>query len=261
MVAPENISRHRILQLAGHLLGKRVAAINPLAFTDGNFTKSDIADVIEGNHYGVPKNSRSEADFAGTGIELKVTPVEANASGDVIRPKERMVISMVDYGSIATHERWDGLDALTGKLDPVLFIWYDATDDDRTEHRVVWADLWRPSAKQSRQMQRDYEQIRSKVTEGSRLSGSDGDFLSTCPKHRGGWDEDPELADSNSIVGHHPTLDHAQRRGWQIKPGGMLEILAASTDLPVVTDRARGLSTDALYARLEERSKIGGIDA
>jgi len=261
MVAPEHVSRHRILQLADHLLGKRVAEINPLAFTDGNFTKSDVADVIEGNHYGVPKNSRREADFAGPGIELKVTPVQANASGDIIRPKERMVISMVDYGSIATHERWDEIDGLTRKLEPVLFIWYDATDDDRTEHRVVWVELWRPSTAQSRQMQQDYETIWSKVIQGRRLSGSDGDFLSTCPKHGGGWDEDPEVADSNSVVGSHPTLDHAQRRAWQIKAGGMLEILAASTNLPVVTDRARGLSTESLYARLEERRKIGGIDS
>jgi DNA mismatch repair protein MutH len=258
MIDAEDVSRHRILQLATHLLDRPIAEITPAMFSEGSFTKSDIADVIEGHHFGVEKNNRTGPDFTETGIELKVTPLGTNASGRIIRPKERLVISAIDYEDIAANEDWDAVAGISGKLDPVLIIWYDASADDRSRHRVVWVALWRPTRAQSEQMQADYEQMRSRVLAGKRLSGSDGEFLSSCPRHAGGWDEDPAIADQGSIVGSHPTLDHAQRRAWQIKPRGMTDVLAEATDLPIVDRPARGVETDALYDALDERA--GSID-
>jgi DNA mismatch repair enzyme MutH. len=262
MTVGEDASRLRIVDAAEHLLGLTAEqismAVHGRAEAEPMRSKSFMADLIEGDYFGVDKNSRHGPDFAETGIELKVTPLHTSASGRVIRPKERLVIAMVDYDAVATHERWEDVPQLAGKLDPALIIWYDASADDRTRHRVVWFDLWRPSREQARLMQVEYERIRGKVLDGERLSGGDGSFLSTCPKHGGRFDkDDPAASSRGSLAGSHPTLEHAQRRAWQIKPRGMTDVLSEATGLPVVTHRATGVETEALYDLLR---RSGGGD-
>jgi DNA mismatch repair protein MutH len=262
MTVGEDASRQRILDAAEHLQGLTAEqismAVHGRAKAEPTRSKSFMADLIEGDYFGVEKNSRHGPDFAETGIELKCTPLHSSASGEIIRPKERLVITMVDYDAIAAQNRWMDIPELAGKLNPALIIWYDASAEDRTQYRVVWHDLWRPSQEQARLMQVEYEAIRERVLDGARLSGGDGKFLSTCPKHGGRFDRlNPANSTQAALAGSHPTLEHAQRRAWQIKPRGMTDVLSEATGLPVVSHRATGVEREALYDLLG-RSNGGG---
>ncbi|MCF0155356.1 MAG: restriction endonuclease, partial [Veillonella sp.] len=71
--------------------------INQRLASKGN--KGGLGQIIEEGLFGYEINSKSEADFAEAGVELKVTPVKivGKANSEKLSAKERLVLNIIDY--------------------------------------------------------------------------------------------------------------------------------------------------------------------
>lgn len=231
-------------------------AIHGRTEKDRAHSKAAMGHLIEDDFFGIAQNTSSKPDFEEAGIELKVTPLTHTGGGELLRPKERLVISMVDYHDIVDADYWTDVPALDKKLHDVLIIWYIHLDEDRSKYPVIWWTIWNPSDEQSEKIQEDFELIKQKVKEGERLRTRMGDFLGTCPKHNSDFvKENPKESESNALVGSHPTRDYEQRRGWQIKTTGMLDVIEEACDLErEKRGRATGINNEELWQLAKEKS-------
>ncbi|MFB6200084.1 MAG: MutH/Sau3AI family endonuclease [Candidatus Nanohaloarchaea archaeon] len=221
-------------------------------------SKSAISNLIEEDYFGIPQNSLEEPDFEETGIELKVTPVYPNdKEGELLRPKERLVVSQVNYTDIIEADHWTDVPALDKKLHDVLLIWYVHLEEDRTGYPFIWWTIWNPTEEQSERIQEEFELTKEKVEAGERLRTKTGDFLGTCPRHNSDFvKENPEESEPGALVGSHPTREYEQKRAWQIKSAGVFDILASSSGLKKETrGRATGINREKLWKKAEERRK------
>lgn len=222
-------------------------------------SKHGVANVIEEGYFGIERNSSPAPDFEGAGVELKVTPLKLTGNDELVRPKERLVLSMVDYNDIANSEHWSDVPALSKKLEQMLVVWYiHIVDENRADYPVIWCDLWEVDEEWSERFQRDFEVLKEKVLAGEVPSERHTEYLGTCPKHGGGYlKDDPAASPRSSKVDPdaHPVLDHAEKRGWSIAVGGMLDFLTDSTGLPVSkVGRSSGVDLEELKQRAQERS-------
>src|SRR4051812_49738309 len=92
------------MDLAVELRGLRLGEIPGAAFTalKASKGKGEAGAAVEA-FFGITPNQISDADFPHAKIELKTVPLVANPDG--LRVKERTVVSMIDYGSLAS-ETW-----------------------------------------------------------------------------------------------------------------------------------------------------------
>ncbi|MFB6207850.1 MAG: MutH/Sau3AI family endonuclease [Candidatus Nanohaloarchaea archaeon] len=254
-------SRQEIEEACDALLCKTTEeiseAIHERTEADRAHSKAAISHLIEDDYFGIPQNTSEEPDFEEAGIELKVTPLHPNDSkGELLRPKERLVISMVDYNDIVEADHWTDVPALDKKLHDVLLIWYVHLEEDRSGYPIIWWTIWSPTEEQSEMIQEDFELIKEKVEEGERLRTRMGEFLGTCPKHNSNFiKENPEESESGALVGSHPTREYEQRRGWQIKTSGMLDILEDACGIErEKRGRATGINRNRIWGLAEEKS-------
>lgn len=256
----KDADRVDIFKACNFLLGKTAEEISEEIHNktekDRVHSKAAMGHLIEDDFFGIERNTSSKPDFEEEGIELKVTPLKPTGKGKLLRPKERMVISMVNYHDIVEADHWTDVPTLNKKLKDVLIIWYVHLDKNRSKYPVIWWDLWSPTQEQSEKIQEDFEMLKKKVEEGERLRTRWGEFLGTCPKHNSNFvKENPEESESNALVGSHPTREYEQRRGWQIKPAGMLEVIKESCNLDVEkVGRASGINREKLWELAEQKS-------
>jgi DNA mismatch repair protein MutH len=251
--------KRQIIEASNFLAGKTLKQLDDSIeeARGGNrvTSKDKVNSFIEQKFFQIedPNNS-SNSDFEEEGIELKVTPLTPTGKGKLLRPKERMVIGMVDYNDILNAEHWTEVEELSEKMQDVLIVWYVHLDGDRPEYPVVWYELWNPSEEQSDKIQEDFELIQEAVKDGERLRTRMGQFFGTCPKHNSDFvKENPAESEPGALVGDHPTREYEQRRGWQIKPAGMLQILSQATGLPVTYEgRASGIDRNRLWDKIVE---------
>lgn len=250
--------------LLGRTFGEISEDILGMAEDERARSKHGAANVVEEGYFGIPINSSPKPDFPDSGVELKVTPLKLTGDDTLVRPKERLVLTMVDYTDIAAADHWTDVPALRKKLSEMLVIWYvHAVGEDRAEYPVVWVDLWEPDEEWSRRFQEDFEILKEKVLAGEVPSERHVDYLGTCPKHSGGYDkENPSESPRHSRVAPdaHPVLDYAEKRGWSIALGGMMDVLLDSTGLEKSKHgRSKGIGLEDLEGRIAERSE-GGFD-
>lgn len=177
-----DILRHA-KQLEGHSLREYLRAIgvdyiNIVA--EGG--RGKLGNEIERFFFNYSPNSSKLADFNEAGLELKVTPLKRTASG-VLMPKERLVLSMVNYKSIV-EETWDN-NSLQKKLKLLLLMFYIHDADKETVDLIFeLIDKWSPSAKDLAIIRADWETIVCKVKEGKAHEISEGDtlYLGACTK-------------------------------------------------------------------------------
>jgi DNA mismatch repair protein MutH len=248
----------------GRTFGEISEDILGMATDERARSKHGAANVIEEGYFGIPINSSPAPDFPKAGIELKVTPLKLTGGDELVRPKERLVLSMVDYNEIAEAEHWREVSTLEKKLSELLIVWYvHVVGEDRADYPVVWVDLWKTDDEWAERFQRDFEIVKQKVMNGEVPSERHVEYLGTCPKHGGGYDRDDPAASPRSAKvapGAHPVLDHAEKRGWSIALGGMMDVLLDSTGLELASrGRSKGLDLTELEARAAERS-LGDFD-
>ncbi|WP_227134576.1 MutH/Sau3AI family endonuclease [Halorubellus salinus] len=247
--------------LLGRTIGSIDDTIHGQATDDRARSKMGVANVIEKGYYGIDINNDAQADFPDAGIELKVTPLNTTGDGHLLRPKERLVLCMVDYNALAEADHWRDVPGLRKKLSAMHIVWYIHFEDtNRSEYPIIWTDIWRPTDEWDRRFQEDFEICQEKVLNGEVPSERHVDYLGTCPKHGGGYKKDnPSQSAPNSTVAKdaHPVLDHAERRGWSIALGGMLDVLMDSTGLEKATHNYCGGVDAAEFWELMQSEATG----
>lgn len=250
-------------RLIGRTFGDISADILGMAGAEPVKTKHGVSRVIEKGYFGIDTNSSPDPDFPEAEVELKVTPLRTTGDGTLLRPKERLVLCMVDYHNIAEAGHWTEVPELEKKLSKLLIVWYVHLEGvDRPEYPVVWVDLWEPDERWSTRFQKDFMEVRDRVLDGEVPSERHVDYLGTCPKHGGGFNrDDPASSPRSSRVapGDHPVLEHAEKRGWSICLGGMMDLVLDSTGLSLSEEgRSKGIDFRELN-ELAHKESIGEV--
>ena len=169
-----------VLSKARALEGLRLADVGLEALPRAAVrTKGEVGAAIE-RFFGIPANSRSEADFPMAGIELKVVPLK-RSNGHLVA-KERTVISMIDYHALVL-ETWSSAHVRT-KLH-ILFVFFEHLEGrPKGEYPIRRVLLWRPDDRVTRLLEADWSVVQGKVRHGSahELSEADGRIMGPCTK-------------------------------------------------------------------------------
>ncbi len=163
--------------LEGHVLGDITGA----SFTavEARRGKGEVGAAIE-HFFGIPSNSRQEADFPSAGVELKVVPVRRSRHG--VRAKERTVISMIDFDDLVL-ETWDT--ASVRKKLRILFVYFEhSADMPKSSFPIMCVLYWEPDETTYGFIRADWERVLTKVRHGlaHELSEGDGRIMGPCTK-------------------------------------------------------------------------------
>ena len=181
-----------LLTFAKKLLGKTFSEVLRESEINSNLAqgykqkgkKGNFGDILQEVYFGVPKNSRSEADFSVLGIELKVTPCEELGNGN-LRAGERLVLSMIahdkpiDSKKLEQSHFWE-------KCARLLIIYYlrDKKLIDELLYPIKFVELFTPSEVDLVIIRKDYLLITKKIEAGLAHTISEGDtiYLGACTK-------------------------------------------------------------------------------
>ncbi len=175
-----------IVGRARGMVGRRLRDLVPrMIAEDGDRsssgrTRGDVGAYVEA-WFGIPQNSRQEADFPGAGIELKTVPL--TGSGNATTVKERTVLTMIDYADLVG-EHWATAE-IRHKLDRILFVFYSwSADAEIGDFVIERVDLWHPDERQLAFMEMDWLEVQAKVLAGEahELSEADGLILGAATK-------------------------------------------------------------------------------
>ena len=177
-----DILRHA-KQLEGHSLREYLDSVG-INYTNSISARSrgKLGNEIERFFFGYKPNSDKNADFSNVGLELKVMPLKRTPSG-ALTPKERLVLSIINYTSIV-EETWDN-NTLLNKLKLLLLMFY-IHDSEKVSIDLIFEliDKWSPSAKDLDIIRSDWENIVNKIKNGKAHEISEGDtfYLGACTK-------------------------------------------------------------------------------
>lgn len=148
--------------------------------------KGYLGDLVQQYIFDQENNSRSEADFILSGVELKSTPLRKHPIKTYIA-KERLVFSMIDYDKIIL-EKWESCSFLEkNKLLLLMFYLFEAEKsildfEFKFVHLLnLLADI---SSQDIEQIKSDWEFIVAKIKRGEAhlLSEADTFYLGACTK-------------------------------------------------------------------------------
>lgn len=176
----EDATEDEILARARLLEGMKLGQLGfRFSASEGATGRHEVGHAIE-SFFGIPRNSRSEADFPGAKIELKVVPLRKSFRG--LTTKERTVISMIDFDGIVL-ETWETA-SVRKKLN-ILFVFFEHLDERPKEEFTIKKVLhWKPDAEVNAFIKTDWERVRLKIRQGlaHQLSESDGRIMGPCTK-------------------------------------------------------------------------------
>jgi len=202
---PRAATEAEIVRRAESLPGRLVGSLEDLVGGRSGQGKGDVGLKVE-RFFGIAQNAISEPDFPAAGIELKVVPLVHR--GGSMRVKERTVISMIDYNSLAL-ETWT--DAHVRRKLHILFVFYEhLPDESKTLFPIRAVLLWSPNALTEALLQADWDRVRIKVRQGraADLSESDGRVLGPCTKG----------TDSTTLRAQPFSSVRAKSRAFALKP-------------------------------------------
>lgn len=169
--------------------------------------KGRFGHLVE-EYFGIPQNSRQDADFPSAAIELKVVPLVR--SGRSVRVKERTSLTMIDYHRLAD-ENWDTA-AVRKKLDSLLLVYYFWDHELPPTHwAVAFVGLWRMGMESEPRFHADWEAVAVKVRAGraETISEGDGRYLGAATKGADGGHRVPQPRSAITV----------KPRAWALKPG------------------------------------------
>lgn len=127
------------------------------------------------------------ADFYAAGLELKTTPVKKLSNGSIV-PKERLVLSMINYPKV-DGEIW-ATNSLMKKCGLMLILFYQHERElPLAQYRFIGKHIWDLSLispEDLKIIQDDWKTITGKVKAGKAHELSEGDtlYLGACTKAR-----------------------------------------------------------------------------
>lgn len=144
--------------------------------------KGGLGQIVEEGTFGHKVNSRSEADFAELGVELKVTPVKINKN-KTLSAKERLVLNIINYMEEA-HKTFE-TSSFWNKNEQLLMMFYLwERDIERKDYRILKSILYTYPEEDLQVMKKDWEIIVGKIRDGKAEEISEGDtmYLGACTK-------------------------------------------------------------------------------
>jgi len=199
-------TEREILAFARTLEGKRLGDLGyGFAAVEGARGRQEVGHAIEA-FFGIPRNSRAEADFPEAGIELKVVPLRRTSRG--LGSKERTVISMINFEQLVL-ESWET--ASVRKKLKILFVFFEHLDGvSKSEFPIRRVSLWAPDEQTDVLIASDWERVRAKIRLGlaHQLSESDGRIMGPCTKG----------VDSHHLRAQPFSEQKAKSRAFALKP-------------------------------------------
>jgi DNA mismatch repair protein MutH len=160
-------------------------------------------------------------DFPEAGIELKVTGVIGNKAEKYVA-KERLVLTMIDYGQIVS-ETWED-NAFRNKCKRMLIMFYLYSKTVPVEKRkfVLKPLLYEIPPEDLHVIRDDWEKIRGKILAGKAHELSEGDtyYLGACRKGAGGEREKLRKQPFSSVG--------APARAFSFKQGYLTRLISES---------------------------------
>ncbi|QBP39716.1 Sau3AI family type II restriction endonuclease [Paenisporosarcina antarctica] len=171
-----------LLYKAKEAEGKTFGEIDRTGRVENEKSKGHLGQIIEESFFGYEVNSKSEADFAELGIELKVTPLKLNKN-KTISAKERLVLNIINYQKevLTTFET----SSFWTKNQKILLMFYQWIPEvHRSEYQVLKSHLLTFSEEDLQIIKNDWLFITSKIKAGKahNLSEADTIYLGACTK-------------------------------------------------------------------------------
>lgn len=145
--------------------------------------KGGLGNLLEEVYFGYKANSKQDADFEETGIELKATCYEVNKNGS-LRAGERLVLTMISYDGPVEKDFYKS--HAWKKMHKILLIYYwrNKLLNSSLLYKIGYTKLFTPPEKDLIIIRADYDFIISKIAEGKahELSEADTMYLGACTK-------------------------------------------------------------------------------
>lgn len=178
-----------IVEYSERLVGKSLSqAVQLPEGLDESSHRGDLGTLVEKYFFEHNPPNNHEPDFAEAGLELKTTGVlKSSKSASGYKPKERLVLSMINYNEIVEHE-WSSSPVYL-KCRKTLLLCYLYEKLKHPIHRKfvldpIVLDFEANLAKDLSQLEKDWNLIRDKVLAGKahELSEGDTEYLGACTK-------------------------------------------------------------------------------
>jgi DNA mismatch repair protein MutH len=172
------------------LTGKTLNEVVTLPHSVSNSkNKGDLGGMVEAHFFELPPTNKG-IDFPEAGLELKTTGLTRRTDGS-LRAKERLVLTMINYTSIADEEWEFSVFLKKCQLILILFYLYDKKVASYDQKFILDPILFNLSEHDVATIKRDWEFIRNRVRAGKAHELSEGDtyYLGACRKGSGKVDE------------------------------------------------------------------------
>lgn len=174
-------SKESILKHARLLLGKSLWQLHPEA-RQIQSGKGGLGNAVEKYHFGYDPNSKSEADFAEAGIELKCTPLKRLPDGSMVS-KERLVLNMIDY---VEESKKTFYESSFWKKNELLLLMFYLHEEFKLSFDELFKiiRLWNFPETDLKIIKDDWTVIHNKILAGKAHELSEGDtfYLAACTK-------------------------------------------------------------------------------
>lgn len=235
-----------IYRFAKLLTGKSLIEIAQIPIDAGNIrSRGNLGSLVERYFFKhLPPNTH-HPDFAEVGLELKTTGLVKDSKGK-LKAKERLVLTMINYESIAKEE-WERSNLLQKcQLMLILFYLYQK-DKPAVELKFPISPLlYRMPDIDIPIIRRDWEFIRQKVLDGRAHELSEGDtfYLGACRKGSGGEDE--------SLQSQPFSSTKAKTRAFSFKQSYMNKLIEGHIEESgIIQLGASGSLYEATFEKLE----------
>ena len=169
-------------RLRGHTLREIIGEVGPTALVTVSGSKGGFGTALEELYFHIhPGNDEGAPDFKEAGMELKSCPTLQK--NDRLVPKERLVLSIINYNKLADEE-W-ATSTFLRKNGLLLLIFYLHEDGATVvDLKVVLTGDWRFPTEDLLIIRSDWEKIKAKVRAGMAHELSEGDtlYLRACTK-------------------------------------------------------------------------------
>lgn len=207
--------------------------------------KGGFGHIIEESYFGYEINSKSEADFKGLGIELKVTPIK-KVKGNQYSAKERLVLNIINY--VEEAQKTFETSSFWTKNQRLLLMFYEWLPHVASHDlRIVEALLYEYPEQDLAIIKKDWEKIHTFIREGQAhlLTEKDFVYLSPCTK-----------GVNKSSMRDQPFSDEkAKQRAYSLKTSYMTSIVREyiSEERLTYFSSVQELQEKTLEQLLEER--------
>ncbi len=175
-------TKEEIENKSKELIGKKAYEVLTTKHRGNN--KGSIGMAVETDVFNIANNSDRNPDFKEAGIELKVIPLKRTSKNTLV-PKERMVLTMIDYMEDYKYEFHES--HLYNKTKMMQIIQYNHDYVDKYNSEFIDQYILHFPGQDREIIQADYNIIIERIRKGEAhlISEKDTNYLSACRKGAG----------------------------------------------------------------------------